>query len=338
MKRMLLVLAFAAAACSPATTYNLPPDLSGYSPAEAQKIIDQATRQAVATEARQAALDRLADSQTQQAMEITAEFSKAALTVEARNAAAESTQNASRWLQNGLQTAAAATDARMSAQTTEQASRAVLARSEVDRQNLAEFWASVRTIFLGLSVVAGLTLAAVFAFDRITLTWIRRMAEQATIAREAFRVLPPNHWAEWRPDDGYHVYELPLALDEPAQILENQVSRPDRDHELRQAVRLFCWWGDQYGFTITDLGPRPGGKKVVTDEDWRTLSKLLKSLGILTEGTVPGKKGVRTIWADGWNYKRLHDDLAHGRVKLPVWPVDLPIPKVAFAVPTLVSA
>jgi len=104
-------------------------------------------------------------------------------------------------------------------------------------------------------------------------TEVARMAQQAAIAREAFRLLPPGHWAERAPGEGYQVYALPGLLDAPATVIQNTPTTPDRAHAWRQSVRLFAWWGDMYGFGVRELGPAGAG--VVTDPGWRALTKLL---------------------------------------------------------------
>ena len=156
-----------------------------------------------------------------------------------------------------------------------------------------------------------------------------RLRELAAIAQAAFRVLPPGHWAEYQPGDGYQVYQLPGQLDAPATIIENATPAPNTAHEWRQAVRLFCWWGDRYGF-IRELGPTGAG--VVSDPDWRVLSKLLKGAGVLAVIPLPGEKGKATGWAPEWGYTRLHDELGHGPLALP-FPTDTDAPKVAYTVP-----
>ena len=113
-------------------------------------------------------------------------------------------------------------------------------------------------------------------------------------------------------------------------MIENAPTTPDRAHEWRQAVRLFCWWGDKYGFGVRELGP--AGVGVVTDPAWRVLSKLLKAAGVLAEVGIPGQRGRATAWAPEWNYRRLHDDLGHGRLVLP-FPADDPAPEVRYTVP-----
>ena len=328
------------AACSPAVYVT--PGAGDVLPVEAQRVIDRATATAaaVATQDAQATatdqsaretstaaalgtLGALAARQTEVALSLTQGAGLAASTdtQAARTQAAQQTQA---W--------ATPTAAAMRAAATAQAAQD--ARRTAQAENVGKFWQTIRFIFAALLIVGGLTVIAVIAFDRVTAVRIARLAQQAVIAREAFRLLPPGHWAEWQPAEGYQVYALPGLLDAPATVIENAPTAPNRSHEWRQAVRLFCWWGDRYGFGIAKLGA--SGAAVVSDPAWRVLSKMLKGAGVLVDAPIPGQKGRTTTWADDWNYRRLFDDLGHGRLALP-FPADDDPPKVAFTVPNMTT-
>ncbi len=290
--------------------------------AEATRVANvtaaEAAARATSTTAAQLTRDSLAVEQTRAALSLT-QVAGVAL---ATDAAAVRTQSAAATY--GAQTPAAAAIATQSAvQAAEAAGRQ--ARSE----SAAEFWAWLRWT----TVVALAALAASFCVVVLTrglaYVVVEYQREQARTAREAFKLLSPGHWAEWQPGDGYRVYPLPGLLDAPPTVIEQAPATPSREHAWRHAVRLFCWWGDRYGFGIRDLGAK--GAAVVSDPDWRRLSRLGKRAGVLAEVTLPGKKGRGTAWAPDWNYARLSDELP--RLALPYPTGDDP-PNVAFAVPT----
>jgi hypothetical protein len=275
----------------------------------------------MATAARQSTRDALEGQQTQAALQMTqaAATSAQADTAQARTQAAHQTQ-------------AWATPTAAAMRTQAAAAAIDYARQQAQASSVGEFWQTVRFVIVALLIVGGLTSIAVVVVDRLASIRVQTLREKAAIAREAFRILPPGHWAEWQPGAGYQVYTLPGHLDAPATIIENARPTPNRAHEWRQAVRLFCWWGDRYGFGIREIGPAPTGAGVVSDPDWRILSKMLKGAGVLAEVSIPGKKGNKTAWAPEWGYPRLHDELGHGRLALP-FPTEGDAPKVAFTVP-----
>lgn len=326
------------AACAPVLPIGNNPG-GDVLPVEAQRVIDRATATAAAaatqaahatatgqsaresaTAARMGTLDALAGLQTESALSLT-QGAGAAL---ATDAAGQRTQGA-----QATQSAATPTAAALRAVATAQAVEN--ARRTAQAGDVAEFWRSLRFILLALLVVGGLSAICVGALDAVTRIKIARMGQAAAIAREAFRVLAPGHWAEWQPGEGYQVYPLPGLLDAPPTVIENAPTSPDLAHAWRQSVRLFCWWGDRFGFGMRELGPAGAG--VVSDPAWRELAKLLKGAGVLAEMTVPGKRGKVTTWAPDWDYRRLADDLGHGRLSLP-FPTDAGAPAVRFTVPT----
>lgn len=333
---MVLALPLFLAACGP--VYTPAPTGGDLLPAEAQRVIDRATATAgavatqgayatatgqsareTATAASLGTLDALQARQTEAGVQMTLDAAQAEFT-------ATAIQNARNF--QASQAWATPTAAAMRAQATAQAAEVSRRRENAD--SAAEFWQTIRFIFAALLVVGGLTAIAVVAIDRVTAIRVARLRELANIAQAAFRILPPGHWAEYQPGDGYQVYTLPGQLDAPATVIENAASQPNPAHEWRQAVRLFCWWGDRYGFGIRELGPTGAG--VVSDPDWRVLSKLLKGAGVLAEVTIPGRKGKATGWAPEWGYLPFHDALGHGRLALP-FPPDDPAPKVRYTVP-----
>jgi hypothetical protein len=336
MRLIALALCLTLAACSPAVYVT--PGAGDVLPVQAQRIIDAATATAgaQATQAAQATATGQSARETATAASLGTLGALAArqtevalsLTQGAGLAAATDTQAARTQAAGQTQAWATPTAAAMRAQATAQA--ADNARRAAQAESASQFWATVRTLIIALLIVAGLSAICVAVVDALTRIRVARLAEQAAIAREAFRLLAPGHWAEWQAGDGYRVYPLPGLLDEPAAIIENAPTTPDRAHAWRQAVRLFAWWGDRYGFGVRELGPAGAG--VVTDPAWRCLSKLLKGAGVLAELPIPGQKGRATAWAPDWNYRRLHDDLGHGRLTLP-YPADSPAPEVRYTVP-----
>jgi hypothetical protein len=271
--------------------------------------------------------DALVMQQTQAALQLTQAAGQALAT----DAAAVRTQAAAATAAWASPTAAAV---RTQAALDEIEQRRRLANAE----STAEFWRTLRTTLIALlrslAIVACVWLlarAVVAVWDRITQVRTARIREKAAIAREAFRLLGPGHWAEWQPADGYQVYSLPERLDTPPVLLENPEYRADRLQAWRHAVRLFAWWGDRFGFGIRDLGPAGAG--VVSDPAWRKLSKLLKDAGVLAEVVVPDQKGKVTTWAPDWSYPRFSDELGSLTPPLTLPVADDP-PDVRFAVPT----
>jgi hypothetical protein len=327
-----------AAACSPVVV-TVPAAGGELLPEQVQRQVDQwtATARAQSTQAAGATatgisaretstaaalgtLGALAARQTEAALGLT----QAAGQVAATDAASVKTQGAAATSAWATPTAAAM---RTQAAITEREQQRRLANAE----SAAEFWRTLRAIITVLVVVGGVVAAVVVVVDRLTRVQMFKMREKAAIAREAFRLLGPGHWAEWQPADGYQVYPLPERLDEPPVLLENPEYRADRLQAWRHAVRLFAWWGDRYGFGIRDLGPAGAG--VVTDPAWRKLSKLLKDAGVLAEVAMPDQKGKVTTWADGWSYPRFSDELGSLRPPVALPTGDEP-PVVRFAVPT----
>jgi hypothetical protein len=335
------------AACAP-TSFDtrVKTDSGDVLPVEAGRIVDAATAtaarigtqnaqatatdvssRATATAARQGTLDALAARQTEVSLQMTA----AAGVAIATDGAASRTQafQASQ---------AAATPTAQALKTQQAAAAAQDARRTAQAENVAEFWQTLRTILTLLFVVGGLSAITVAAFDAITRIRVARLAQQAVIARESFRLLAPSHWAEWEAGQGYQVYQLPgsqaIADGDNLTIIENTPTQPDREFKWRQAVRLFCHYGDMHGFGIAKLGA--SGAAVVSDPGWRVLSKMLKSAGVLADVPIPGQKGRATAWAPDWNYRRLFDDLGHARLSLP-FPAEEDPPKVAFTVPNMTT-
>jgi hypothetical protein len=296
----------------------------------AQAAATEQMRHQVATEARQATLDALAALQTESALQLTqaAATDMAAAIIEARTQAAAQTLVWATPTAAAMRAAATATSQAQRAQATAQAAQDAARMAQAE--SAGEFWQTVRFIFLALLIVGGLSGICVAVLGATTRIKVARLAQQAIIAREAFRSLPPGHWAEWQPGEGYQVYTLPGQADAPATVIENVPTTHNTTHDWRQAVRLFCWWGDRYGFGIRELGPTGAG--VVSDPDWRVLSKLLKGAGVLAEVAIDGRKGKATAWAPNWNYLAFHDALGHGQLALP-FPSDTAAPKVRYTVP-----
>lgn len=339
MKSCIAFLAVLLAACSPQVVYLTPAGPGDVLPVEAQRVIDHATATAAAA-ATQAAQASATDQSARETSTAVAQLTQDALAVEQTRAALQLTVSAGAGLatdaasaktQAAHETQAWATPTAAAMHTQAAVTSADTARAQADAASLAEFWQTVRTVCVALLIVAGLSWIAVTVIDRISRIYVARLRERAAIAREAFRLLPPGHWAEWQDGDGYRVYELPGPPGEPPTIVDNVIPNVDRAHAWRHAVRLFAWWGDRYGFGIASLGP--AGARVVSDPDWRVLSKLLKEAGVLAEVAMDGKRGRTTAWAESWSFARLADELGDGRLALP-FPAHDEAPKVAFAVPT----
>lgn len=283
---------------------------------------DQSSR-ATATTARMATLDALAGRQTEAALSLTQQAGQAGSTV----TTAVQTERAG-------QTQAWATPSAVAVRTQAALSAAASAQAQADSASVSEFWRTLRFVILALLIVGGLTVVAVAGYSRYTAVQIARMRETAAVAQSAFRVLAPGHWAEYTPDEGYQVYQLPGGTDEPPTIIENAVANPSRLHAWRQAVRLAGWWAERYGFGIRDIGPP--GRAVISDGHWRQIfggGGVLRVAGAVVDRPTEGEKGKKAGWAPEWSYARLSDDLSHGRLDH-LFPADLEVPKVAFTVPT----
>jgi hypothetical protein len=317
-------------------------------PVEAQRIVDRATAtagaaathvanitaqaqaaRATSTAAAELTRDALAVEQTRAALSLTVAAGQAQATTSAaeRTRAAQDTQAARQAAQDATRAAATPTAAAIASQSALQATQR--AADGIRREATSQFWDWIRwtTVIVIVSVAA--TFCVVVLARGIAYVKVEYQREQAAIAREAFRVLAPGHWAEYTPGRGYDVFPLPALLDAPPTIVENVVSTPSRAHAWRQAARLFAWWGELRGFGLRDLGPAGAG--VVTDPAWRAMVRLFKSAGILAERAAPGGRGRVTAWADGWDFRRLADGLAKGGDVLP-FPTDTDPPAIAFTV------
>jgi hypothetical protein len=324
-------LSLALSACAPAGPSDVLPVEAGHIVAVASATAaQQATEDARATAAdvsgRQTATASFAGTEDG----LAARETLAAVTMTLQAAQAEFTQQAAQNTGNYRASQAAQTPTAAAVKTQTALTAIVDARQQMQAESWAEFWQTIRLMIVALLAVFGLSFICVAVLDAVTRIKLARMAQQAVIARESFRLLAPGHWAEWAPGDGYSVYPLPGLLDAPAAVIENTPTTPDKAHAWRQAVRLFAWWGDKYGFGVRELGPAGAG--VVTDPSWRVLSKLLRAAGVLAEVSTPGEKGKKTGWAADWNYQRLHDELGHGPLTL-AYPADDPAPEVRFTVP-----
>ncbi|MCC6192075.1 MAG: hypothetical protein IT318_23850 [Anaerolineales bacterium] len=328
------------AACAPVVV-TVPAAGGDVLPAEAQRVIDRATATAAAyaTAGAQATASELAARATSTAAAqltlgaLAVEQTRAALQLTAGAGAAMSTDIAAQRTQAAAQTQAWATPTAAALRTQAAYAATQAAGEQARAASVGEFWETLRAVLIVTLVVAGLTAITVLAVDRLTAVRIARLREQAAIAREAFRLLPPGHWAEWAPGEGYQVYTLPGLLDAPAAIVEHQPTQPSRVHGWRQAVRLFGWWGSQYGFTRAELMARG----VVTDPAYRRLAGVLKAAGVLGDVIVPGKPGRQTGWRPEWNFARLADELSAGRLDAHL-PTGESEPAVGCAVPNLTPA
>ena len=340
--------AYAAAACG--SVIVVTPGASGdVLPVEAGRIVDAATATAagIATQNAQATAtdqaaratstaaslgthDALAVEQTHAALQLTQAAGAAGATDAAavRTQTAQDVRDARQAAQDATSHALTPTAAAMATQNALGATQA--AQGQARAESAGEFWAWLRWATIGALIGLAMVFCVVVVVRAVALVRVEVLREQAAIAREAFRLLPPGHWAEWEAGSGYQVYPLPGLLDAPATVVENTPTAPDQAHAWRQAVRLFAWWGDRYGFGLRELGPSGAG--VVSDPDWRRIVKMLKAAGVLADATLPGRKGRATAWAVGWDYRRLHDELGSGRLALP-FPAEDEAPKVAYTVP-----
>lgn len=333
-------LALVLVACSPSTYFVAPtPVIRNISPQEAIGIVIDATNtaavvatqnaqatageqaaRATSTTAAQTTRDALAVEQTQTALRITV-AAAAGLATDAASVRTESAQATRAW---ATPTAAAIrTQAALSVEQQQQTQANALAS--------AEFWKLLRyTILVVVAVLGIIACVLVVTWGRTSIR-VAELREKAQIAAAAFKVLAGGHWAEWQPEGGYQVYSLAAPTAASEAVVENIATHSNHTHAQRQAVRLFGWWGDRFGFGIRDLGP--AGAHVVSDPAYRLFAKTLRDWGCLADMSVEGQRGTKTAWADGWDYGRFTDELSSGRLVLP-FPVDADPPKVAFAVPT----
>lgn len=297
MKRSaLLLLGLFLAACAPAY-YPTPGDgvllpeqiqraadaytataRAGATQAAQATATDQSSR-ATATTARQATLDALAARQTDVALSLTQAAGLAAAT----DVAGAKTQAV-------RETAAWATPTAAAVRTQAAVSAAETASAQARAQDVAQFWQTIRFIAAFLLVVGGLTAIAIVAIDRVSRVRVAVLREKAAIAREAFKMLPPRHWAEWQAGEGYQVYQLPGGLDEPAVIVENENSQVDHDHNWKVSVLQSIMYATQVGWTFDALGPT--GINVMDRPDWDQLTDYLRDCALV------GKRDrSRTRWA-----------------------------------------
>lgn len=344
MRRILLVICVFLAACSPVVVTV--PAGGDVLPAQAQRIIDQATATAavVATQAAQATADEVVARatsttgalQTRDALVV--KQTQVALQLTSAAGAALATDGASVKTQAAGQTAAWSTPTAAAIRTQAAIDEREQQRRQASADSAAEFWRTLRATLNALlqamvemfryALLALIVLAVLRALTQI---FVFLQRQKAIIAREAFRILAPGHWAEWDSRQGYQVYPLPGNLDAPPVLLANPAYTAHRAQAWRHALRLFTWWGDRYGFGLRDLGPAGAG--VVTDPVWRKLSRLLKDAGVLAEVPVPGQKGKVTTWADPWDFRTFCEEL--GGLQPPLtFPTDEDAPEVRLAVPT----
>lgn len=321
MLRYLVLILLTLTACAP-VVYT-PAEVL---PEEAQRVIDRATATAAAhaSEVARATADA----------GIVRETSTAAALGTHEALAVEQTRSALRLTEGAATRSAWQTDVWSTPTVAALQTQAVYRAQEFERRqaqaaNVAEFWRLVRAVvvvFLG-------SLALAFCVWVGARAYVQVKAEdrklKALLAMSTLKLIGPGHWAEVNPErvhEGVHVYELPGGrLDEPPVILPNPEYVTHVEHERRQKVRVFCWWGEKFGFGIRDLGAE--GQAVISDPDWRVMVKTLKSLGVLAVKPVNGAN--TTTWADVWSYHRLTEELA----TLPL-PEALDTVKVAFTVPT----
>lgn len=329
--RPLLVLLFpiliVLSACAPAVVI-LTPDGSegGVLPVEAQRVIDRATATAgavatqaafatatersassSATAASHATWDNLALAQTQAAMGATSNAIAAAATDAAARASATSAAAAA-W--------ATPTIAAMRTQAAIAIGQA--RRQQAAADSAAEFWQTLRVILLVVVASLGVVTCVLLWVAGRSLMRMAEMAQRAAIARAAFRVLSPGHWAEYEPDDGYRVYPLPGLLNAPAAVVDNIPTATDREHAWRRTFRAFCWAGEQWGFGMRTLSGLDSPYRVVSEPGWRQLRRILKNSGVLGGGN------DGTYWEGGWDYRTFSDALSSGRLSLPHPDTDAP--------------
>lgn len=343
MRRLALLLAtLALTACAPVViTVAAPvtPIVRDLSPQEAMGVVIDATNTAAAVATRDAyatageqnarATSTTAAQLTREALQV--EQTRTALQITVAAAAGLATDGAAVRTQSAQQTQAWATPTAAAMRTQAAVTVADRQREQASAESAAAFWNLLRWVLLAAIAGIVIVVCVLILVRGVAFIFMETIRERAAVAREAFKILAPGHWAEWTATSGYQVYQLPGALDAPPTIVENAIVSPSRLHAWRHTVRLFAWWGDRYGFGVRDLAAAGAG--VVTDPVWRDLSKLLKDAGALDEVRRDGQKGRVTAWADGWDYRRFADELDSGRLELP-FPEKGDPPKVAFAVPT----
>lgn len=328
-------------ACAPA--YPLPQGGSGdILPAEAQRVIDQATatagavatRGAMATEAAQiaqatstagalATRDSLQVEQTRSALQIT---EQAAAAIIARDQAQQTQAQAA--------THAAATPTAEALRNQIRADQIAADQAEQARADWAAFWNALGDTIVFVVLIGGLSLTVAIIGAFALRAWAIFIAAQAQIAREAFKMLPPSHYADYDTRaGGYRVLPMP-ALNAPPDVIDidPQASAGGWASGWKRAYRLYVFWGDRFGFGIRDLGPK--GVGVVSDPDWRRLNDRLVAKGVLVVRMIDrgGKKVRVTTWADQMSLARFYDDYGNGRIALPL-PADEEPPTVKGELP-----
>lgn len=336
MRFALLTLCLLLSACAP-VVYVTPGAGDGQIlPEQLQRAADaytatarvMATQAAGATSTEQSARATSTTSHLQTADALAVEQTRSALVLTEDAAHGQATDAAAVKTQSAIQTASYATPTVAAMRTQAVVSALETQRRAEDAVSWSEFWKTVRVLVVVVVVCYALAWVIVQAWDRAARIEIVKWRARAEIASATFRILSPSHYYEWQPGGGQVKALPPGQPDEPV-IVEDMQPSASRLHAWRQALRMFAWWGTQYGFTraaLMALG-------VVTDPAYRVLAGVLKAADVLGDVVVPGKAGRQTGYVEGWNFPRLSDDLSSGRLD-PYLPPDDDPPAVAFTVPT----
>ena len=265
-----------------------------------------ATRQAQATaDALHVEMTRAALAQTQAGVQIAATQTAAKLEAQIRETQASYAR---------LATQQSAALAREQARQDEQERRA---------RQAAEWWETLRDAIKWFFIVLGVIVLFTVAVWGWTWVDLRKEQIRAQLVGQSLRPVGDG-WAQWD-GRGFKLIQLPAPEGEAAGRTTDESKRL----RWRQDLRKFCYWGDRVGFGLRDM-VRAG---IVSDPDWRLLTKALKSAGVLDEVTLTtkGKAHPGTWWAAGWDYATFMQKLAGHQIAIPL-PEELPV--VRETVPT----
>lgn len=291
-------------------------------PAEAQRVIDRATATAgaVATGLYHSQATAQADRVTATAVALETRASlgvqqtQVALQVIQAAIHAQETQSAIDHEQAALVVTITAEAARIKAIQGELA-------LEERRNRIASweaFWMSAGDTVIFLAWIAGLT-AIVYIFLTLALVaWSRYLQMRAFVAREAFKVLPPNHYADYDPRSGYTVNVMPRLTDGQDQaIIEVLPKATNWNSGWRRAYRLHAFWGDRFGFSLSALVTFA---RVESDPAWRKLNAAFVAKNLIGDTLIEkdGRRVRATGWVGNWNLAKFVEEYAAGRLVLPL--------------------
>lgn len=155
----------------------------------------------------------------------------------------------------------------------------------------------VCTISLAILGIAGVVFGLAWMYLALRRRWLKdKQLEIADMGPGIYRRLESGAWK---------VENYPTRADvtiEATPVAEAEHNPEAHLQAWRIAVLRFVIAGDRFGFGIRDLGSE--GQSVISNDGWREITRLLRDNRILREGRVHGRKGIFTIWAEGWTLQK----------------------------------